>query len=278
MKTVVVTGASTGIGRATAGVLTKAGYRVFGSVRKQEDGAQLRTELGPNFAPLLFDITDQAAVAEAAAAVKATLAGEPLFGLVNNAGIAVAGPLLHIRIEEFRRQLEVNLTGQLIVVQAFAPLLDGPEPGRIVMVSSVGGRNASPFTGPYNTSKFGLEGLSESLRRELMVFGIDVIVVAPGAIDTPIWDKADKMDTEPYAHTVYAGALEKTKEHMQGLKKNGLPPEKIGVAILKALTAPKPKVRHTISHEPWVHAFLPFIPKRWLDRMYAKALGLTKKA
>lgn len=278
MKSVVVTGASTGIGRATAEILLKAGFSVFGSVRKAEDAARLKAELGPHFTPLLFDVTDQVAVAAAAAEVKAALGGATLFGLVNNAGIAVAGPLLHIRIEDFRHQLEVNLTGQLIVTQAFAPLLDGEEPGRIVMISSVGGKNASPFTGPYHTSKFGLEGFSESLRRELMVFGIDVIVIAPGAITTPIWDKADQMDVSPYADTVYAAPLDKTKARMQGLKENGLPPEKIGAAILKALTAPHPKTRHTISHEPVTHFVMGILPKRWLDKLYAKALGLSRKS
>jgi NAD(P)-dependent dehydrogenase (short-subunit alcohol dehydrogenase family) len=144
-----------------------------------------------NFVPLLFDVTDQAAVAAGAEAAAKQLDGEPLFGLVNNAGIAVSGPLLYLDIDDFRMQLEVNLTGQLIVTQAFAPLLTEHatktnRPGRIVMISSVGGKNASPFVGPYNTSKFGLEGFSESLRREVQLLGIDVIVIAPGAVATPI--------------------------------------------------------------------------------------------
>jgi len=185
MKSVVVTGSSTGIGWGIAKVLIGKGFRVFGSVRKAEDGERLRKEFGPNFVPLYFDVTDAAAVAKGADQVAAALGGEMLSGLVNNAGIAVAGPLLYVKIDEFRHQIEVNLTGQLIVTQAFAPLLGADrsrkgEPGRIVMISSVGGKNASPFVGPYNASKFALEGLSESLRRELMLFGIDVIIVAPG--------------------------------------------------------------------------------------------------
>jgi NAD(P)-dependent dehydrogenase (short-subunit alcohol dehydrogenase family) len=277
MKTVVVTGASTGIGAATAKVLVRHGFKVFGSVRKAADGERLAAELGSGFTPLLFDITDVAAVAEAAAVVKAALGGKTLCGLVNNAGIAVAGPLLHLRIEDFRHQLEVNLTGQLIVIQAFTPLLDGPTPGRIVMISSVGGRNASPFTGPYNTTKFGLEGFSESLRRELMVFGIDVIVIAPGAIATPIWDKADATDVSPYADTVYAAPLSKTMAQMQALKAKGLAPEKIGRAILKALTQVHPKTRITITHDPVVNFLLGLVPKRLADRLYAQVLGLNRK-
>src|SRR4051794_19203021 len=210
MRSVVVTGASTGIGYGAAKVLTERGFRVFGSVRSEADAGRLQAALGRDFSPLLFDVTDEAAVQASAARVRQALEGEPLFGLVNNAGIAVHGPLLYVPIEEFRQQLEVNLTGQLIVTQAFAPLLvaggvaAGPMPaavraGRIVMMSSIGGRNASPFIGPYNASKFALEGLSESLRRELMLFGIDVIIIAPGAVATPIWEKADRRDVERFA-------------------------------------------------------------------------------
>ena len=179
MKTVVVTGASTGIGWGCVKVLIAAGSRVFGSVRKQADGDRLSAAFGPNFTPLLFDVTDEAAVAAGARQVEAALGGETLSGLVNNAGIAVPGPLLHLKIDDFEHQLAVNVTGQLIVTQAFAPLLGVDRsrkgvPGRIVMISSVGGKNAMPFLGAYSASKFALEGMSESLRRELMPFGIDV--------------------------------------------------------------------------------------------------------
>src|ERR1043166_9486463 len=204
MKTVVVTGASTGIGWGSAKVLIKKGFKVFGSVRKEADGERLKKDFGANFTPLLFDITDAAAVKRGAKQVAAALGNETLSGLVNNAGIAVPGPLLFLDIDELLHQLEVNVIGQMIVTQAFAPLLGaGPsrqgKRGRIVMISSVGGRNASPFVGPYNASKFALEGLSEALRRELMIYGIDVIVVAPGAVATPIWDKADTVDVVRYA-------------------------------------------------------------------------------
>src|SRR5215471_15009628 len=163
MKSVVVTGSSTGIGWGAAKVLIKKGFRVFGSVRKAADGERLQKEFGANFVPILFDVTDQAAVNRAAEQVASALGGETLFGLVNNAGIAVAGPLLYLKIDEFRHQLEVNVTGQVITTQAFAPLLGADrsrtgKPGRVVMISSVGGKNATPFMGPYNASKFALEG------------------------------------------------------------------------------------------------------------------------
>lgn len=278
MKTVVVTGVSTGIGHATARMLLDKGFKVFGSVRANEDAVRLKSELGVHFYPLIFDITDAAAVTEAAKAVEHMLAGKTLYGLVNNAGIVVPGPLLHIRIDEFRHQLDVNLTGQLIAVQAFAPLLDGGVPGRIVMISSVSGKSASPFVGPYVASKFGLEGLSESLRRELMVYGIDVIVIAPGPIATPIWDKASAVDVAPFADTPYAGAIEKNKQRMTALGKKGLLPEKIATAVWRALTVPHPKARYTITSNPLMYYAMRLMPKRWADRMYAKALGLNHKS
>jgi len=276
MKSVVITGASTGIGLATARVLLAQGLRVFGSVRRQEDAARLSAGLGAAFTPLIFDVTDEAAVHAAADEVRKSLAGETLFGLVNNAGIAVPGPLLHLRIEDFRRQLDVNLTGQLICVQAFAPLLDGDDPGRIVMISSVGGRNAAPFVGPYAASKFGLEGLSESLRREMMVFGIDVIVIAPGSVATPIWDKADAADIAPFAGTAYAAPLAKLKTEVIARGRKGLSPEVIGRAVFGSLTAAHPSPRITITPEPVTHFALRLLPKRWADRLYARALGLRR--
>jgi NAD(P)-dependent dehydrogenase (short-subunit alcohol dehydrogenase family) len=281
MKSVVVTGASTGIGWGCAKVLIAKGLRVFGSVRRPQDADRLSREFGTAFTPLLFDVTDAAAVSAAARQVAAALGGDTLAGLVNNAGIAVPGPLLYLDIDEFRKQLEVNLTGQLIVTQAFAPLLGADlsrkgARGRIVMISSVGGKNASPFVGPYNASKFGLEGFSESLRRELMIFGIDVIVVAPGAVATPIWDKADTMDVSRYANTVYAGALDKVKDFMIANGRKGFAPEKLGAAVHKALTAANPKTRYTVTPDPFQNWMINTLPKRTVDNIVAGRLGLKK--
>jgi NAD(P)-dependent dehydrogenase (short-subunit alcohol dehydrogenase family) len=283
MKSVVVTGASTGIGWGCVKVLTGKGFHVFASVRKQADADHLAKEFGPSVSPLLFDIVDEAAVAAAAKAVGDKLGGEPLFGLVNNAGIANPGPLLHIDITSFRQQMEVNVTGQLIVTQTFAPLLGASpdrrttSPGRIVMMSSVGGRVGSPFVGPYNTSKFALEGLSESLRRELMIYGVDMIIIAPGAIATPIWDKADGVDVSRYANTPYASAIQRVKTYMVELGRKGLPPEKIGETVLTALTAPHPKTRYTVTPEPLTNWLSKHMPKRMIDNTIAKQLGLTRQ-
>jgi NAD(P)-dependent dehydrogenase (short-subunit alcohol dehydrogenase family) len=203
MQSVVITGASTGIGFATAKLLLERGFRVFGSVRKQADADRLKGEFGGNFTPLLFDVTDEAAVLAAAREVRAALNGETLAGLVNNAGIAVAGPVLELSADQFRHQMEVNVMGPIIATQAFGPLLGsdpslrGPK-GRIVMISSVAGKNGNPLMSAYAASKFAIEGLSESLRREMVLFGIDVIIVAPGAVKTPIWGKADDIDVSTY--------------------------------------------------------------------------------
>lgn len=281
MKSVVVTGVATGIGWGCAKVLTGRGMRVFGSVRKPDDAARLSRELGPNFVPLLFDVTDEAAVKDAAATVAKTLNGEPLFGLVNNAGIAVPGPLLYIGIDELRRQLDVNVTGQMIVTQAFAPhmIAKSPErarPGRIVMISSVGGRNAAPFLGPYSASKFALEGLSESLRRELMLFGIDVIVVAPGSVATPIWDKAEAVDVSRFAETPFAASLKTVRDYMLSNGRKGLKPERLGRAVLRALTTAKPKVRYVVTPGPVQNFLVNALLKRTVDRLMAGRLGLSR--
>jgi NAD(P)-dependent dehydrogenase (short-subunit alcohol dehydrogenase family) len=210
------------------------------------------------------------------------LGGETLAGLVNNAGIAVAGPLLYLKIDEFRQQLEVNVTGQVIVTQAFAPLLGADRsrkgaPGRIVNITSVGGKNANPFMGPYCASKFAMEGLSESLRRELMLFGIDVIVVAPGAVATPIWDKAEEVDVTQYANTPYMTQLQKIRAYMLDRGPKGLKPEKLGEAIHHALTAAHPKVRYSVSPDGLQDLMVNILPKRMVDRMIGGQLGLTQK-
>ena len=227
MQSVVVTGVSTGIGWGIAKVMTAKGFRVFGSVRKPADAERLRAELGERFSPLLFDVTDEASVARGAAEVGAVLAGGRLMGLVNNAGIAVAGPLLEASADDFRHQLEVNLIAPMTVIKAFAPLLGtdrariGP-PGRIVNISSVGGRFAAPFVGLYAASKHGLEGLSQSLRRELMLFGIDVIIVAPGSVATPIWDKAEQIDVAPYEKSPYFEIIKRFRDYYDCARPQGL--------------------------------------------------------
>jgi NAD(P)-dependent dehydrogenase (short-subunit alcohol dehydrogenase family) len=280
MKSVVVTGASTGIGWACAKLLLARGFRVFGSVRKLADAERLRGEFGSHFTPLLFDVTDEAAVLAAAREVHAELNGERLAGLVNNAGIAVAGPVTELPVAQFRHQLEVNVIGPVIVTQAFAPLL-GTDPamtgacGRIVMISSVAGRNGNPLTAPYSASKHALEGLAESLRRELMLFDIDVIIVAPGAVKTPIWAKAEQVDISQYRNSPYFPALQKVRDVMLHFGSIGLPAERIAATVVEALTSRRPRVRYQIAPDPLQQLATAILPKRMIDRIIAKRLGLA---
>jgi NAD(P)-dependent dehydrogenase (short-subunit alcohol dehydrogenase family) len=283
MQSVVITGASTGIGWATARLLLDRGFRVFGSVRKQADADRLKGEFGPNFTPLLFDVTNEAAVLAAAREVRTALNGETLLGLVNNAGIAVAGPVLELSADEFRRQMDVNVIGPIIATQAFGPLLgsdpslQGPK-GRIVMISSVAGKNGNPLMSAYSASKFAIEGLSESLRREMMLFGIDVVIIAPGAVKTPIWSKAEEVDISGYRNSPFFPALDRIRKFMLQLGEAGLPAEKIAEAVAAALTSASPKVRYQITPDPMRHLMTAILPKRMLDRIIAKRLGLMPPA
>ena len=278
MKSVVITGVSSGIGLGAARVLAKAGYRVFGSVRKQADADRVKQALGDAFTPLLFDVTDQSAVAAAAATVRDALAGEPLFGLVNNAGIAVGGPLLELPLDDIRHQMEVNLIGLVGVSQAFAPLLwtgkeQGKAPGRIVMISSVGGRSALPFMAAYSASKFALEGLSEALRREMLLFGVKVIVIAPGMVLTEMAGKGAATDITPYKDGPYFAGLQKVLSFFNQ-PSSALKPDQLGEAILRALTTAKPKVRYTVAPNPLQTLMIETLPKSVTDQMIGRMLGL----
>jgi NAD(P)-dependent dehydrogenase (short-subunit alcohol dehydrogenase family) len=282
MPSVVVTGVSSGIGWGTAKVLLQHGFQVFGSVRKREDADRLSDEWGEAFTPLLFDITDEQAVKLAAAVVRDRLQGQTLFGLVNNAGVAVPAPLIYQPISDFRQQLEVNLIGPLIVTQAFVDLLGADHqrsgrPGRIINVSSIGGKIAGPFLGAYHVSKFGMEGFSDSLRRELMIHGIDVIVVGPGSVATAIWDKAEQVDLSPFQHTEYASAMEPFRQYMIEGGRKGYSPEHLGEVIWQALTTSHPRVRYAVVPHPLRNWIIPrLLPRRRVDALIANNLGLKR--
>jgi NAD(P)-dependent dehydrogenase (short-subunit alcohol dehydrogenase family) len=284
MKSVVITGASTGIGFASAKLLIEKGFRVFGSVRKQADADRLKSEFGTNFTPLIFDVTDEPAVLAAAREVRAALNGEKLAGLVNNAGIAVTGPVLGLSVDDYRRQMDVNVIGPVIATQAFAPLLGADTslkgaPGRIVMISSVAGKNGNPLSSAYVASKHAIEGFSESLRREMMLFGIDVVIIGPGPVKTPIWGKGqESFDISRYQNSPYLPALQKVSAFMQHLDAIALPPEKIAQLVFDALTLPKPKVRYHIAPDKMRYLLAAVLPKRTMDRIVAKRLGLMPPA
>jgi NAD(P)-dependent dehydrogenase (short-subunit alcohol dehydrogenase family) len=250
-------------------------------VRRPSDASRLQQEFGERFTPLIFDITDSNAAREGARVVRCALENSRLFGLVNNAGIAVAGPMLQISADDFRHQFEVNVVGTLCVTQAFAAMLGTDEtlsgaPGRIINISSIGGRIALPFLGPYAASKHALEGLSESLRRELMPFGIEVILIRPGGIATAMWDKAEAMDI-PQVNGVYSAPIQRFRQRMVKIGRQGLPPERVGRVVLNALTSPRPKLKYSAVVHPLRNWVLPrMLPRRMIDRILSKQLGMNR--
>lgn len=282
-KDVVITGVSTGIGMETTRLLISKGYRVFGSVRKQSDADRLQKEMGDRYVPLIMDVTDADAIQRASEKVGALLGSNRLAGLVNNAGMVVSGPLLHLTPSELRRQLEANMTGPLMVTQSFAPLLGtdnkrtGPV-GRIVNISSTVTKVVPPFLGAYAASKCGLEGMSEALRRELKLFGIDLVIIEPGAVNTAMYDKGETEDLSEFKTTPYWGAIENFRKYIVAEGRKGLPPERIAGAVHAALTAPKPKTRYAIVRQRFKNWTLPgLLPDRMVDDAIAKQMGFIRK-
>ncbi len=275
-KTVVITGASTGIGAATVKTISEAGWQVFAGVRRIEDAPKL-----PNVVPLLLDVTDRARIQRAVENVRLSLGNTNLGGLVNNAGIALGGPLAFQPIDELRQTMEVNFFGAVQVTQAFLPLLGlDPKregaPGRIVNMSSVAGGIGHPFLGGYAASKHALEGFSESLRRELMLFGIDVVVIGPGSVATPIWDKAETKGMDGYDDTAYALSLKAAMKVILSSGRGGISAESVASLVVEALSSSAPKVRYAPVQGKFVNWVLPrLLPKRFVDRVIARSLGLV---
>jgi NAD(P)-dependent dehydrogenase (short-subunit alcohol dehydrogenase family) len=280
MPDVVITGASSGIGFAACQVLVRRGFRVFGSVRTQVDADRLREQLGARYVPLIFDVTDPDSVNQAAAAVTKTVGEQRLFGLINNAGIAVLGPLAYVPLERFRLQIEVNLLGVHTVTQAFLPLLGTEssrvgEPGRVINISSISGRLAMPFAGAYAASKFGLEGYSDSLRRELMLFGIKVILIEPRAVVTPIWNNAEVAVVQQFPNTPYDRPLRVFAGQAMREAKTGLPSQRVGELSWRVLTTPRPRARYPILPHRLVAWSIPRrLPTEFLDYCIAKFFRL----
>jgi NAD(P)-dependent dehydrogenase (short-subunit alcohol dehydrogenase family) len=281
-KDVVVTGVSTGIGWGTTKVLVSKGFRVFGSVRKQADADRLQKEFGNGFVPLMMDITNADAVHQAAQKVGSMIGDRNLIGLVNNAGIVVSGPLLYLRPSEYRRQLEVNMISPLVVTQAFAPLLgtdkkrQGP-PGRIVNITSSGAKVPIPLLGAYGASKSGLEGMSDVLRLELMLYGIDLVMIEPGFVNTTMYDKGEKEDLTEFKATEYWNAVRNFQKFIVAEGRKGFSPERLGEAVHLALSTAKPKARYAVIKQRFKNWTLPrLLPARLLDSVVAKQLGFIK--
>jgi NAD(P)-dependent dehydrogenase (short-subunit alcohol dehydrogenase family) len=271
---IVITGASTGIGEACALRLDGLGYRVFAGVRKLADGEALKKKSSDRLSPVMLDVTNDESIA---AAVR-TIGDVPLAGLVNNAGIVVAGPLELIPIAMWRKQLEVNVIGQVAVTQAFLPMLRTGH-GRIVNMGSVAGRSAVPFSGPYCASKFAMEGLTDSLRMELRQFGISVSIVEPGAVKTPIWEKTSASANE-YMGAVPAHLLELYWSMLGKLRvaaaeagKQGVAAEEVAKAVEHALTSAKPKTRYVVGSDAKLRMKLIHLPDRLVDSLILKKLN-----
>jgi NAD(P)-dependent dehydrogenase (short-subunit alcohol dehydrogenase family) len=280
VQSALVTGASTGIGRATALRLDRDGWRVFAGVRREKDAASLRAEGSDRLAPVTLDVTDAAQVAAAAGLVGDAVGEGGLDGLVNNAGIAVLGPLETIPIDDFRRQIEVNLTGQVAVTQAMLPLVRRAS-GRVVFVSSIGGRMALPFGAPYHAAKFGVEAVADCLRQELAPWKIDVAVIEPGSIDTPIWERGEQIADEvatraPAAQEeLYGATIERFRAAVRRTADRGIAPEKVARAVAHALTARRPRTRYLVGADAHGQALAGrLLPDRAFDWVIARAMRI----
>ena len=283
MKIVVITGVSTGIGYSSAKILCGSGYRVFGSVRKQEDAEKVTSEFGANFTPLIFDVTDSKRIQENAEIVKSELLpGEALAGLVNNAGVAMGGPINLIDTDVFRQQFEVNFFGLIEVTKTFLPMLgavkNSMQQGKIINISSISGRRAHPFVAPYTASKFAVEAFSDALRREMLLYGVDVILIEPGPIKTAIWDKVPDLDDNEFTGTDYEHSLRKFYKMFIEMGKKGFDADIIGNRVKEILQDPSPKTRHVITPNRFINFTLPgILPDRMFDKLVGKGLGLLKK-
>lgn len=281
----MVTGVSSGIGYAIAKELISHGIRVFGSVRNGKDALRVTHELGMLLVPLIFDITDEIAVRNAAQEVREKLQGEKLWGLINNAGIAVVGPLIETPINEFRRQFEVNVIGQIQVTQSFVSLLGADKTlkgnsGKIINIGSVSGKICKPFFGPYSISKYGVEAFSDTLRIELMIYGIDVVLVGPGMVNTEIWHKnEDQVSDNKLQKSVYAKPLLRFKSYIyRKVAQSALPTKTVGKLVYQILSNPHPKTRYVLVPNIFSDWIIPrLLPKRFLNKKIAKALGFFKE-
>ncbi len=280
-RCVLITGVSTGIGLAVTQRLLADGVfdHVYGSVRRAADAEGLRVAYPDRFTGLVFDVTD--AEARAAGVARIESDGRQLTALINNAGIALSGPLELLEEEEYRRQFEVNVFGLLGVTQACLPHLHrareaGVERVRIINISSVSGIITSPFTAIYSASKFAVESLTDGLRRELLPFGIDVISVAPGPIKTPIWQKATSRKGR-YTGTRYEPLLANMGEYIKNAEADALPASEVATAVVEALTAKKPAPFVMVMKKKWLIGLVRRLPKRMVDRLTSKRLREARR-
>jgi NAD(P)-dependent dehydrogenase (short-subunit alcohol dehydrogenase family) len=274
----LVTGASTGIGRATALRLDSAGWNVFAGVRRDADADGLRAAGSGRLVPLMLDVTDADQIASAGELVESETGETGLDGLVNNAGIGVIGPLETIPMDDFRRQLEVNMFGHLAVTRAMLPSIRRAG-GRIVFISSIGGRIAFPMNGPYHAAKFGIEALGDVFRQELRPWGISVSIVEPGSIATPIWERSERevdalVERAPATEELYGRQLAAVRRASRKLGERGIAPDRVAARIEHALTARRPRSRYLVGMDAKLQARAKIlIPTRAWDRLVARMIG-----
>lgn len=275
-KSILITGVSSGIGHGTLSYFVKKGFHVYGSVRNSKDANKLKKIFRENFTPLIFDVTKEAQVKKAASIVKKDLKNSNLLALVNNAGVAISGPILLQKVKDFEKQININLNGAFRVLKFFAPLCgaeqnNNSKKGVIFNISSISGKIGMPGVGAYTASKFGLEGLSHSLRRELIRYGVDVVIIGPGPIKSEIFDKIDKKFLETLKKSDYAKVAKNIPKRMKNAKKIAFPPEEVGKLIFNALHDPNRKTRYTITPNKLMYWTLPMlITDRMLDKMVTK--------
>ena len=276
-RTVLITGSSTGIGRAIALRLDRAGFQVFAGVRNRGDAEDLEAAGSDRLEPVIIDVTDEGTI-EATKERVVHVTGGRLDALVNNAGIVVAAPVETLALDSLRRQLEVNVTGQVAVTQAFIPALRAAK-GRIVLMASIGGRMSTPYLSPYHASKFALEGIGDALRMEMSQFGVGVSIVEPGSIATPFWNKGrDQVEDvlgsmSPEQRDLYAPSVEGALEGARKAEERGIEPDRVAKAVEHALTASRPKTRYLVGTDARAQALLRrFLPDRVMDRLVASQM------
>ena len=279
-RAVVITGASTGIGAACAFHLDRLGFTVFAGVRKPEDGARLQQSGSDRLIPILLDVTDQPSIQRSIEIVSERVGVTGLYGLVNNAGIAVSAPLEAIPLPDLRRQLEVNVIGQVAVTQAFLMLIRQAR-GRIVNMGSIAGRSTIPLMGAYSASKFALEAITDALRLEVQPWGIHVSIIEPGAITTPIWTKSaeDAVGREAIMTVelkrLYEPTVAAVRKVVGEAAKRAISSEVVAKVVEEALTAPVPKTRYLVGRDAKIRAFIGrILPDRIMDRLLTAVLKL----
>lgn len=278
-STILITGASTGIGEACARYLAQRGNHVYAGVRKQADAERLQASIPANLTPVFIDVTDTETIDEAVKTITKAVGDAGLNALVNNAGIAVTAPLEFVPLADVERQLAINVTGQIAVTQAFLPLIRKAQ-GRIINMGSIGGRSALPFVGAYNASKFALEAITDTLRLELRPWGIRVMIIEPGTIATSIWDKGvsevdDVMAQFPLeAQDLYGGAMKRMRRFFAGAGRSGIPAEQVAEAVDHAIHATRPKNRYVVGSDARQRVWLERLPDRLRDWLIARTFKL----